>query len=157
MNEQIVLFLCTGNFYRSRYAEALFNHEASKVGLNWKARSKGFRPHLAREDLSHWVAERLKEQHVPLYMSRLKPDKLNVIDLAESSLVIALYEAEHAPMLKTEFPRWMDRIHYWHVPDIDITPPGVALAKIEHEIDSLVQQLSAGHALGLHEDCVVEF
>lgn len=157
MNEQVVLFLCTGNFYRSRYAEALFNHHASREGLNWIARSKGFRPHLATEDLSHWAVERLEDHHIPRSLTRAKPGKLNALDLAESSLVIALYEAEHAPMMKEQFPRWMDRIRYWHVPDIDVTPPAVALAKIEHEVEALVRQLAAGHALGRHEDCVVEF
>lgn len=157
MNEQVVLFLCTGNFYRSRYAEALFNHQAQKAGLNWKAESKGFRPHLATEDLSHWASERLEEHHIPLSHTRPMPGKLSALDLAESSLVIALYESEHAPMMKEQFPRWIDRIRYWQVPDIDITTPAIALAKIEHEIDQLIQQLSAGHALGRHEDCVVEF
>ncbi|MDF1824240.1 MAG: low molecular weight phosphatase family protein [Verrucomicrobiales bacterium] len=157
MNEQIVLFLCTGNFYRSRYAEALFNHHAALAGLNWKARSKGFRPHLATEDLSHWAAERLEEHHIPFSLTRAKPGKLCPLDLAESSLVIALYEPEHAPMVKEQFPQWIDRIRYWHVPDIDITTPAIALAKIEYEIDDLIRQLAAGHALGRHEDCVVEF
>jgi len=157
INDQIVLFLCTGNFYRSRYAEALFNHQAGLAGLSWRAKSKGFRPHLATEALSHWVVERLEGQEIPLSCTAGTPSKLSAFDLAESSLVIALYEAEHAPMMKAQFPRWMDRIRYWNVPDIDITPPTPALAKIEHEVDTLVHQLSAGHAMGRHRDCVVEF
>ena len=28
-----VLFLCTGNFYRSRHAEAVFNHHAAASGI----------------------------------------------------------------------------------------------------------------------------
>src|SRR5690242_19888950 len=36
-----VLFLCTGNYYRSRYAENLFNSVAGKMGLPWKASSRG--------------------------------------------------------------------------------------------------------------------
>ena len=36
-----LLFLCTGNYYRSRYAEELFNHRAAPAGLNWRAQSRG--------------------------------------------------------------------------------------------------------------------
>ena len=38
--EKNVLFLCTGNYYRSRFAEILFNSVAEKMGLAWKASSK---------------------------------------------------------------------------------------------------------------------
>jgi hypothetical protein len=38
---KIVLFLCTGNYYRSRFAEILFNSVAGKMGLPWKASSRG--------------------------------------------------------------------------------------------------------------------
>src|SRR5437667_743956 len=39
--EKGVLFLCTGNYYRSRFAEVLFNSVAVKMGLSWKASSRG--------------------------------------------------------------------------------------------------------------------
>src|SRR6476620_3078836 len=39
-----VLFLCTGNYYRSRYAEILFNWKAQHFGLKWKADSRGLDP-----------------------------------------------------------------------------------------------------------------
>ena len=41
-NEKTVLFLCTGNYYRSRFAEILFNSVASKLGLPWQASSSTF-------------------------------------------------------------------------------------------------------------------
>ena len=37
-----VLFLCTGNYYRSRYAEHYFNAHAA--GTGWRADSRGFEP-----------------------------------------------------------------------------------------------------------------
>src|SRR5229473_3236529 len=40
-HEKTVLFLCTGNYYRSRFAEVLFNSVAGKMGLPWRASSKG--------------------------------------------------------------------------------------------------------------------
>jgi protein-tyrosine-phosphatase len=36
-SEKTVLFLCTGNYYRSRFAEVLFNSVAGKMGLLWQA------------------------------------------------------------------------------------------------------------------------
>jgi len=36
-----ILFLCTGNYYRSRFAEHLFNWLAVKQGLDWQADSRG--------------------------------------------------------------------------------------------------------------------
>ena len=39
--EKNVLFLCTGNYYRSRFAEILFNSVAGRMGLPWKASSRG--------------------------------------------------------------------------------------------------------------------
>ena len=39
--QNTVLFLCTGNYYRSRFAEVLFNSVAGKMGLPWRASSRG--------------------------------------------------------------------------------------------------------------------
>jgi protein-tyrosine phosphatase len=40
-NPKVVLFLCTGNYYRSRFAECLFNAVAGRMGLPWRAVSNG--------------------------------------------------------------------------------------------------------------------
>jgi protein-tyrosine phosphatase len=39
--ERTVRFLCTGNYYRSRFAEALFISVAVRMGLPWRASSRG--------------------------------------------------------------------------------------------------------------------
>ena len=41
MTTSRILFLCTGNYYRSRYAEELFNYHAKNAGLDWRAFSRG--------------------------------------------------------------------------------------------------------------------
>ena len=35
-----LLLLCTGNYYRSRFAEILFNALATSTGLNWVVASR---------------------------------------------------------------------------------------------------------------------
>ena len=37
---KLILFLCTGNYYRSRFAEVLFVFVAKKMGLPWIASSR---------------------------------------------------------------------------------------------------------------------
>ena len=154
---QTVLFLCTGNFYRSRYAEAWFNYHAPRCGLSWRAESRGFRPHLATETLSHHAEERLIENTVPLSLTRPYPEKILLHDLAEASLVIALLEGEHRPMVHEQFPDWIDRIRYWNVHDIDVKSPQHALPLIEAEVEALIQNLKGGHALGARKGFMVEF
>ena len=46
-----ILFLCTGNYYRSRYAEEIFNHMARNKGLPWRAFSRGAAERLASENV----------------------------------------------------------------------------------------------------------
>src|SRR5277367_4722244 len=41
-----ILFICTGNYYRSRFAEELFNHLARQRELDWRADSRGLALHL---------------------------------------------------------------------------------------------------------------
>jgi len=41
MKSKNVLFLCAGNYYRSRFAELLFNHLAPQHDLDWSATSRG--------------------------------------------------------------------------------------------------------------------
>lgn len=109
--------------------------------MAWRATSRGFRPHLATEDLSHLAVERLEEISVPISGTGPKPLKLKESDLVEASLIITLYEAEHRPMLVEKFPHWENRVRYWQVPDIDVEPSSVALPKIEVEVAELVQRL----------------
>ncbi len=158
MNDrQSVLFLCTGNFYRSRYAEAWFNYQAPRHGLLWRAGSRGFRPHIETLSLSHHVAERLSSQSVPRILTRREPGRVQESDLAEASLIVALYAQEHRPMMEDRFPRWTDRIRYWDVPDIDEASPAVALSRIESEVEGLIRQLRSGHALGARAGVRAEF
>jgi protein-tyrosine phosphatase len=154
---QSVLFLCTGNFYRSRYAEAWFNFLAPRHGLYWRAESRGFRPHIEEAPLSPHAADRLTDAAVPRLLTRHAPERLLETDLAEATLVVALYESEHRPMMLDRFPHWVDRVRYWNVPDIDETAPPLALAKVEAEVEALITHLRAGHALGARAAVGAEF
>jgi len=63
---QNVLFICTGNYYRSRFAEAVFNHRAQALGLPYRAFSRGLAIDLAQGDLSALTQRALEERGIPL-------------------------------------------------------------------------------------------
>jgi protein-tyrosine-phosphatase len=52
--EKNILFLCTGNYYRSRFAEVLFNSVAGKMGLPWQAYSRGLALERASKTSARW-------------------------------------------------------------------------------------------------------
>jgi protein-tyrosine phosphatase len=138
-----VLFLCSGNYYRSRFAEALFNHHAVAESWPWRAFSRGLAIHLAWGDISPHAREALKDRGIDLAHTAPTRKKLTLADLAAADLVIALKEAEHRPLLRALFPDWEDRVEYWHVDDLDCATPEEALPGLEQQVEELGRRLTA--------------
>jgi len=141
-----ILFLCTGNYYRSRYAEALFNHEAARRGLAWRAFSRGLAASLAPPGLFPHTAWRLIEQGIPFERTGPTPVQVEEDDLQRAARIIALKETEHRPLVKRLHPLWADRIVYWEINDLDGSTPDVALGAIEARMEALLAELEKNQA-----------
>ena len=142
-----VIFVCSANYYRSRYAEHYFNWFASQKQLDWKADSRGLMVGVPGNPgpISHFTLEALKEKGIPLEDRPRGPKPLTLADLADADLVVAVKEGEHRAMMAQQFPHWTDRIEYWHVDDVDCAPASAALPHLEEQIDVLIERLrSAG-------------
>lgn len=145
--DQTVLFLCTGNYYRSRYAEILFNHVARKFGLAWKASSRGLFLEPAARNVGpisvialnalEGMGIRAKED-VARFPLRVTTDELN-----QSNFIVALKETEHLPLLQERFPMWVAKVEFW---DVDDDP--AVLGLIEREVIDLVSRLIRGGKRG---------
>ncbi|MEZ4866037.1 MAG: low molecular weight phosphatase family protein [Caldilineaceae bacterium] len=122
-----VLFLCTGNYYRSRFAEILFNHGAAQQGINWMADSRGLATELGVNNvgpISRYAVAGLRARQIPIAAAEARfPAQLQAADLATATLTIALDETEHRPYMTQRFPAWLDRIDYWRVADLGLLPP----------------------------------
>jgi low molecular weight protein-tyrosine phosphatase len=148
---QRLLFLCTGNYYRSRFAELLFNALAREEGLNWIASSRGIATELGIHNvgpISVHALRGLAARGIPVAPVARFPQQLREDDLEEADLIVALRESEHRPLLAQRFPLWPDRVEYWRVDDLDRVAPEDALNEMDREARNLVQRLSRnGHGV----------
>jgi protein-tyrosine phosphatase len=141
------MFLCTGNYYRSRFAENLFNAMAGKRDLNWFAQSRG----LAEEidelrnpgPMSKDAIAGLIARQVPIATELRYPLEVKNIDFRNSDHVVVLDEHEHRPLLQKRFPEYENcaKIEYWDVPDLDRCAVDAALIHIENSVYDLVERL----------------
>lgn len=138
----IVLFVCSGNYYRSRFAEIYFNSRAAATGLPWRAESRGFRLHPQNVGpiSPHTITGLAKLGLSPPSPLR-SPLVLAVDDLARAARVVAVKEAEHRPMMQCYFPDWVERIGYWRIDDIDCAAPDDALSMLQSHVDALLGDL----------------
>ena len=141
-----VLFVCTGNYYRSRFAELLFSAGARERGLCWRATSRGTDVFGAGRwnvgPISLHAREALEARGVPLEPGLRLPLPLTEDDLAASDLVVAVCEAEHRPHLERDFPAAAASVEYWGVEDLAVTPAEDALAALERHVAALLDRLA---------------
>src|SRR5581483_7667368 len=142
-SEKTILFLCTGNYYRSRFAEILFNSVAGKMGLPWRASSRGLALERGVNNVGPMAAsavQALEAMGVRAAEAAARlPAQVTAADLEGAALIVALKHAEHLPLLKERFPAWAEKVEFWHVDD----DPEV-LDLIEQEVMGLVARLLGG-------------
>jgi protein-tyrosine phosphatase len=139
-----VLFLCSGNYYRSRFAEELFNHWAIAEGVSYRADSAGLWPNCQTHNvgpMSVHTISALKERGVTPVALLRSPRDVTEADLRAAALTIAVKETEHRPLVLSRFPTWAERVEYWHVDDVGDAPPSVALPLLEREVRALLERL----------------
>src|SRR5690606_19447686 len=95
-----LLFLCSGNYYRSRFAEFLFNRLVADTDLPWQACSRG----LIVDRISHnigpispYTITALQSRRIILPEVLRFPLQLQEQDLTAAHRIIALKEVEHRP------------------------------------------------------------
>lgn len=146
-----ILFICTGNYYRSRFAEALFNffRDQAPSGRikDWHAISRGLdlaalTTEQKMSDVSPITAQELTRLQIPLSYAPGKPTALAIQDLEESSYVVLMNQSEHEPLLKHQFPQAdFSKIHDLAIPDSKHLETPAALSLIKNRVAELLQQL----------------
>ena len=141
--KNIVLFLCTGNYYRSKFAEIYFNFLAKKYDKNWLAISRGF--YLENPENVGWISplalQKLSELGANVSGGNL-PQMTKNEDMENARKIIALNETEHRPFIKKHFPEWENRLTYWHIFDKQDVSSEISLRELQKNIEGLISDLS---------------
>jgi protein-tyrosine phosphatase len=140
-----ILFLCTGNYYRSRFCEYFFNDLAIKEGKNWQAISRGLNVNPESGNVgavSADVIEALESLGIRVDTSSMRePIQVQPEDLENVNKVVAVDEVTHRPLVKTKLPQWQEKIEYWRVKDLDENPSESPLLQLQEKINLLLREI----------------
>lgn len=141
--QKTILFLCTGNYYRSRFAEALFVSVARRMGLPWHAFSRALALERGVNNIGPMATAAIQALEAMGIRdadrcSRL-PVQVTAEELEKADVIIALKHAEHFPLVQERFPAFTERVEFWHVDDAP-----EALQLIESKMMDLMARLVGG-------------
>jgi protein-tyrosine phosphatase len=140
-----ILFLCTGNYNRSRFAELLFNALAREHALPWRATSRGIDLAGVRQyivgAISREARAALADHGIEVGSDLREPMQLRLHDLDAADLIVAVCEAEHRPHIERDFPSAAGRVRYWAIRDVPITPADEALVAVAEHVRDLIECL----------------
>lgn len=144
-----VLFLCSGNYYRSRLAEAWFNWHAEERGIGWRATSRGLALSANNPGtMSSFTRARLAQHGIECQRYERMPLDVTPADFASAEHVVAVKQTEHRPLMQQRFPDWMAKVEFWEVHDLDCAAADEALPHLEREVLALLERLARGQSRG---------
>ena len=141
-----VLFLCTGNYYRSRFAEEYFNARARSKGLLHRAFSRGLSKNFERlknpGPMSFDALSELRKCGVIVRKPIRKPQMLSGTEVGFFDMIICMDKKEHRPMVKKRLSLKNRAVIYWKIKDLSELSASKALPECKQKIDALIQTLA---------------
>lgn len=141
-----ILFLCTGNYYRSRVVEEIFNHLAETRQLSYGAFSRGLGPNIEESGnvgpIAPYAISCLKYLQIEAKNTATWPKKVTRKDIESSEMVIALNRPEHSPLVRKYFPQYAKRVIYWNIPDVYEQPPIISVKTMYGNVENLLSNLN---------------
>ena len=157
-----ILFVCTGNLYRSKYAEACFNYLCMQNNVkNIRAFSRGLMVKDTKEydhgkftfplRLSKYAYEKMENRGIPIFLIGATNQGIDEYDCESASKIILMNRKEHLPIMEKKFPNYLDKVVCMGVGDVNYLPelnyqgetwePNKALDRIELDVGNLFSKM----------------
>ena len=91
--------------------------------------------------MSRFALEALDTKAIVSEGGTRNPRPCSLVDFDTAQFVIALKEAEHRPLIERRFPEVAHGVTNWHVDDVELMRPSIALAIIETYVCELNSML----------------
>jgi protein-tyrosine phosphatase len=139
-----LLFLCTGNFYRSRFAEEYWNARAERESIPWRADSRALADPPLLGNPGAMSADALVELlrlGIRARAAGRPPLSIRVEEFLLYARVIALDGDEHRPMVSRSFPAHLARVEFWDIGDVWKEEPSSAMRRLVQRLERLLLEL----------------
>jgi protein-tyrosine phosphatase len=125
----------------------LFNHEARRRGLAWRADSAGLDPDPANPgSISRHTCSALQRLGIECPTIERLPRTAALADFLTADLVVAVKRAEHEPLISANFPQRLAVVEFWDVHDLDCASPEEAILCLRTLVLELLDRLSKSSA-----------
>lgn len=151
-----VCFVCTGNYYRSRFAEATFNFMAKECGEEYVAESRGLNVSAADKvandygELSPYTKNKMEELDIPISFTSSKRQPISKQDLKDFDIIVVMDRSEHFSMVKSFVGEDEDMIlsaknfKYWAIKDVFDWEPEETLGAILANVNKFFNEIRWG-------------
>jgi protein-tyrosine phosphatase len=145
-----ILFLCTGNYYRSRLAEELLRYNARKADLEIECDSAGLGkiPNLSNPGpIGIAVLEYLQKRGISSLSLARYPKQWTPSDIQTADIIVCMNEREHRAMFESQARPFLNHRHivYWRIPDVEEDPDLIGPGLIDGEVRGLLAKLKGRH------------
>ena len=142
-----LLFLCTGNYYRSRFSEEYFNFHMKAKNSAWTSDSMGIQRDFSGNGnigpMSEHTLRELARLNIEALGKNRMPKHVQTPHFSEFDRVIAVSLEEHKPMLDENWPgSVIDNVEYFDVEDLHIEGQETALPRLKRHLDKLIEELA---------------
>ena len=147
INKTKVTFVCTGNYYRSRFAESYFNYLCDILKLDYVADSYGLAIHFADElakehgEVSPFSRERMNYIGIPERYFERDRKSLTKDAIENSDMVIAMDKEEHTPMIMESFPSYINQFNFFEVKDVFDWEPKQTLDETQKMVERMINDI----------------